>query len=160
MIRPVTENDAKELCEIYNHYIENSNISFEEELLSIDDMRDRISLNASQYPWLVYETEGKVMAYAYASTWKSRAAYRFTLESTIYTAPDLNQKGIGTRLYEKLFEELEGCLVRSVMGVIALPNDASVGLHEKMGFTKVAHFKEVGYKHDEWLDVGYWQKFL
>ena len=160
MIRPVKENDAADICDIYNYYVSNSYISFEEETVSVDDMTDRINHISSQYPWLVYERDGKVVAFVYASLWKTRSAYRYTLESTVYASHDINQKGIGTQLYNKLFEDLEGRFVRSVMAVIALPNDASIGLHEKMGFEKVAHFKEVGFKQDEWIDVGYWQKIL
>lgn len=160
MIRQVTESDAKAICAIYNYYVENSAISFEEELITIPEMEDRINKISADYPWLVYELNGEVVAYAYASLWKSRIAYRYTLESTVYAAHDLKQKGVGTKLYQKLFEELDESFVRSVMAVIALPNAASIGLHEKMGFEKVAHFKEVGYKLEEWVDVGYWQKML
>ena len=160
MIRPVTKNDAKAISAIYNYYVDSSAISFEENQVTISEMEDRISKISAEYPWLVYELNGKVVAYAYASLWKSRSAYRFTLESTVYAAHDLKQKGVGTQLYQKLFEELNESFVRTVMAVIALPNEASIGLHEKMGFKKVAHFKEVGYKLDKWVDVGYWQKML
>ena len=160
MIRHVTTNDAADICMIYNNFVEDSRVSFEEETISIDEMKDRINENSSQYPWLVYEADGKVQAYAYASLWKARSAYRYTLESTVYASPNLSHKGVGTQLYRKLFDELEGRFVRSVMAVIALPNPASIGLHEKMGFEKVAHFKEVGFKQDEWIDVGCWQKIL
>ncbi len=165
MIRTVTEDDAAELCDIYNYYIENTFISFEEKLISIDQMQDRINkLLADGFPWLVYETEvseiKKVVGYAYASTWKTRSAYRFTLESTAYIAPNMGKKGIGAQLYQALFNKLETSFSRSLMAVIALPNEASVRFHEKMGYEKVAHFKEVGFKNEQWIDVGYWQKFL
>lgn len=153
-------SDAKSICEIYNYYVEHSTISFEENLVSTDEIRERISIVSSEFPWLVYERNGRVEAYAYAGKWKPRSAYRFTLECTVYTKHNLNEKGVGTRLYQQLFDELSESYVRSIMAVIALPNGASVGLHEKMGFEKVAHFKEVGYKLDQWIDVGYWQKTL
>lgn len=159
-IRSVLLSDAKNICDIYNYYVETSSISFEESTVSLDEMEDRIAQLSSQYPWLVYEKAGVVVAYAYAGSWKSRSAYRFTLESTVYKSHDLREKGVGTALYENLFGELNEIYARSVMAVIALPNEASVGFHEKMGFEKVAHFKEVGYKLEQWIDVGYWQKML
>lgn len=159
-IRPVVLSDAKNICNIYNYYVENSAISFEENPVSLGEMEDRMAKLSSQFPWLVYEKDGVVVAYAYAGFWKSRSAYRYTLESTVYVAHDLKEKGVGTKLYQKLFEELDESYARSVMAVIALPNDVSVGFHEKMGFEKVAHFKEVGFKLDQWIDVGYWQKML
>lgn len=159
-IRPVNIDDAQAICDLYNYYVENTVISFEAEPVSLEDMEDRITQTSSQFPWIVYVNEGKLVAYAYANQWKSRAAYRYTLECTVYAAHDLTEKGVGTKLYQHLFNELNNSFVRSVMAVIALPNPASVGLHEKMGFTKVAHFQEVGYKKDQWIDVGYWQKML
>ena len=160
MIRPVTEHDVKGICEIYNYYVKNTVISFEEKTISLHEMEQRIFTQSIDYPWLVYEDEGKVLAYAYASKWKARSAYRFTLEATIYMSSDCQGKGVGTKLYQTLFDELATRSVRSVMAVIALPNLASIRLHEKMGFEKVAHFKEVGYKQKKWIDVGYWQKMF
>ncbi len=160
LIRPITKGDAESLCSIYNYYIENSNISFEEETVSVDEMQQRIIEYTSQYPWLVFEIEGEVVAYAYVTLWKSRSAYRFTLESTIYVAHDLKGKGVGTELYQQLFQIIKETGVHSLMAVIALPNSASIGLHEKLDFKKVAHFAEVGFKNNEWVDVGYWQKLL
>jgi len=160
MIRPVTEHDVANICDIYNYYVENTAISFETETISIIEMEQRIQNQSIDYPWLVYELEGKVVAFAYANKWKARSAYRFTLEATIYLSGDCQGKGIGTKLYQSLFDDLATRTVRSVMAVIALPNAGSIALHEKMGFEKVAHFKEVGYKHDTWIDVGYWQKLF
>ena len=161
MIRAVNENDAKRISAIYNYYVEHTIITFEEDKISVDDMKQRIINISSEYPWLVYEHDSKVVAYAYADLWKSRCAYRYTLECTIYGANDMPPRlGIGTKLYQKLLKELDTQMIRSVIGVIALPNKASVGLHEKMGFEKVAHFKEVGYKFEQWIDVGFWQKTL
>ncbi len=160
MIRPVIDSDVQDICNIYNYFVENTPISFEENAVSYNEMEQRIANQSIDYPWLVFEDEGKVVAYAYANKWKDRSAYRFTLESTIYMSKGSSGKGVGTKLYQALFDELVTRSVRSVMAVIALPNSASVGLHEKIGFEKVAHFKEVGYKHKEWIDVGYWQKMF
>ena len=161
MIRQVTEDDAEIISTIYNYYVENTTITFEEDAISIAEMKERIIDVSSQYPWLVYEHKGCVVAYAYADLWKSRCAYRYTLEVTIYGANDMPQRlGIGQKLYQKLFDELDTRMVHNLVAVIAIPNEASVGLHEKMGFVKAGHFKEVGYKFDQWLDVGFWQKTL
>lgn len=148
------------ICDIYNYYVENTVISFEEKRVSFEEMEERIACLISEYPWIVYEKDGIVLGYAYVGSWKARSAYRFTLECSVYTNHNKIEKGVGTQLYQQLFEELDDSLVRSVMAVIALPNDPSIGLHEKMGFEKVAHFKEVGYKLGQWVDVGYWQKMF
>lgn len=160
MIRPATKNDAAAICAIYNHYIENSVISFEYEQVSVEEMRNRIQTISAQYPYLVCEKEGKVVAYAYACLWKTREAYKHTLETTVYASQTKLAKGAGTKLYQKLFELLEGSSAHVLMAVIALPNEASVALHEKMGFVQAGIFKEVGSKFHKWIDVGYWQKML
>ena len=159
MIRSVTKRDVEAICTIYNHYVENTIISFEEKPISTAEMSQRIESVQHQFPWIVFEENGKVMAYAYANHWKTRSAYRYTLETTVYASKDLKTKGVGTALYTALFAQLRetNTAAHSLMAVIALPNDASVGLHEKMGFNKVAHFSQVGYKLNQWIDVGYWQ---
>jgi phosphinothricin acetyltransferase len=160
LIRSVTPEDVVSICDIYNHYIENSAISFEYQAVSIDEMRKRIFNVSTEYPWLVYEVDEKIVAYAYASLWKSRRAYKHTLETTVYASNDSLAKGAGSALYQRLFELLGNNEVHVLMAVIALPNEASVAFHEKMGYAKAGHFKEVGNKFDTWIDVGYWQKML
>jgi phosphinothricin acetyltransferase len=108
----------------------------------------------------VWEEDGAIAGYAYATEWKERSAYRFSVESTVYVAPGLAGRGIGTRLYEALLAELQRRKVHCVIGGISLPNDASVALHERLGFVKIGHFKEVGWKFDRWVDVGYWELVL
>ncbi len=98
--------------------------------------------------------------YAYASEWKSRCAYRYSVETTVYLHPDARGKGIGTLLYQELIRKLSKLELHAAIGGIALPNDASVALHEKIGFKKAAHFKQVGYKFNKWVDVGYWELIL
>ena len=161
MIRPVTVDDAAEICEIYNYYIENTVISFEYESVPIEEMSRRIKSTIESYPWIVYEEQGKVLAYAYVNKYAVREAYKNTLEVTAYASKDCGEKGIGTKLYKHLFDLLdETTSTHSLISVIALPNEASVKFHEKLGFEKASHFKEVGYKFDQWIDVGYWQKML
>jgi L-amino acid N-acyltransferase YncA len=109
-------------------------------------------------PWIVAESEGRIVGYAYATQWRERRAYRFSVESTVYLASDAIGAGIGSALYASLLDRLQQLDVRCVIGGIALPNSASVALHEKLGFVKVAQFEKVGWKQDRWIDVGYWQK--
>ncbi len=157
-IRPCQPGDVAQITEIYNHYITHTTITFEEQPLTVEQMRARIEAYTQLYPWLVAANdEGQVLGYAYASKWKERAAYRHTAESTIYLRHGCEGQGVGKALYGELLKQIrqQGCHV--VLGCIAIPNDASIGLHEHMGFVKVAHFKEVGRKFDNWLDVGYWQ---
>ena len=111
-------------------------------------------------PWFVCETDGRVSGYAYASPWKSRSAYRRSVESTVYVAPHSAGHGIGSMLYRALISDLRERDLHTVIGGIALPNAASVALHEKMGFRKVAEFAEVGWKFERYIAVGYWQLLL
>ena len=160
MVRIVTAEDARAICDIYNHYIKNTIITFEEEPVSTEEMENRILKVTSSLPWLVYEMNGNVIGYAYADQWKSRSAYRYAVESTIYVNPRFTGQRIGRQLYESLIPELRRRSLHSAIGVIALPNPASIALHEKIGFEKAAHFKEVGWKFNKWIDVGYWELIL
>jgi len=157
MIRKATPEDAQAICVIYNHYVLHTIVTFEEIAVSMEAMRERIQTTMKKWPWMVYETEGRVMGYAYASEWKSRCAYKHSLESTIYLAPEAVGKGIGTVLYKDLLDRLDKLNIHAVIGGISLPNAASVALHEKLGFEKIGQFKEVGNKFNEWIDVGYWE---
>jgi|GEM_PF-134670 len=156
-IRKVKLEDAKQICDIYNHYVVNTVISFEEEAVSEEELGRRISSVTRSYPWIVCSVAGQIKGYAYASSWKERSAYRHTAEVAIYVEKGELGKGLGTKLLERLLEELRAMDIHVAMAVIALPNEKSVGLHEKFGFRKVAHFTEVGYKKGSWIDVGYWE---
>ena len=160
MIRPVTKADAAQIAAIYNHYVNETIITFEEEPIGKAEMARRIKEVSADLPWLVAVEGDRVLGYAYASKWKSRCAYRYSVESTVYLAPDATGRGLGTRLYTALIAELKRRSYHSIIGGVALPNAASVALHEKMGFKKVAHFKEVGWKFKQWIDVGYWELIL
>jgi phosphinothricin acetyltransferase len=134
-------------------------VTFEEAPVSSADFVGRIlEVQSASLPWLVAEHDGSVVGYAYASKWKGRAAYRFSVELTIYLDPAHGGAGIGSALYKAIFTILEDHGVHAIIGGIALPNDASVALHEKFGFRKVAHFREVGFKFGRWIDVGYWER--
>jgi L-amino acid N-acyltransferase YncA len=160
MIRSATTGDAARICEIYNHFVLHSTITFEEQVVFVDEMQQRIDEVVAELPWLVWVDNQLVQGFAYGSKWKGRCAYRYSVESTVYLAESSTGKGIGSKLYRALFTELRQRKLHVVMGGIALPNDPSVALHEKLGFEKVAHFREVGWKFGKWIDVGYWQLFL
>lgn len=159
-IRPAQPEDAVQISEIYNHYILATTVSFEEEPVTPAVMQARIEARAGVYPWLVGELDGRLVGYAYASRWKERAAYRHAVETSIYLRVGSGGRGFGKTLYAALLEALEGLGIHAVIGGVALPNEASVRLHEAMGFTRVAHFSQVGQKFGQWLDVAYWQRLL
>lgn len=160
IIRPATIADAAAICHIYNPYILDTVISFETEPVTIEQMRQRILDISANLPWLVCVEGDEILGYAYATKWRARAAYQHAVESSVYLSPLAAGKGLGSALYRALIAELEKLPVHTVIGGIALPNAASIGLHEKMGYVKVAHFAQVGKKFGRWIDVGYWQRVL
>jgi L-amino acid N-acyltransferase YncA len=160
-IRPAETTDAPAIASIYNHYVATTTITFEEQPVSDEQMAERVlEVQAASLPWLVAEDAGGILGYAYASKWKARSAYRFAVETSVYLRGGAIRSGLGSRLYEALFETLKVKGIHVVIGGIALPNDPSISLHEKFGMKKVAHFEQVGFKFGKWLDVGYWQKVL
>jgi L-amino acid N-acyltransferase YncA len=160
MIRPAQPTDAPAICNIYNYYVLNTTVTFEEEAVNADEMAKRMAEVTAQFPWLVHEIEGKVIGYAYASAWKSRCAYKYSVEVTVYLQQGYGGKGAGSALYEKLLALLSQQHIHAAIGGVALPNEASIALHQKFGFEKVAQFKQVGYKFGQWIDVTYWEKLL
>lgn len=160
IIRDVVLRDSAQICEIYNYYVLNTNISFEEEQIAVEEMARRINAITQRYPWIVLECDDVVLGYAYASRWKERSAYRFTAETTVYVDRNHLGEGAGTVLMEALLSRLDAVDLHALMAVISLPNEKSVALHEKLGFRKAAHFAEVGFKRGAWIDVGYWEKML
>ncbi|MDU4937366.1 MAG: GNAT family N-acetyltransferase [Clostridium sp.] len=160
MIREVKLSDAKAIVDIYNYYILNTNITFEEKQLTVDDMEERIIEKTAKHPWIVYERNGQVIGYAYLSGWHSRSAYRYSNEASIYL--DRNEKGhgIGKELFGQLLEVSKDYGVHTIVSGITIPNPESISLHEKFGFKKIAEFGEIGFKNNKWLNVGYWQKIL
>jgi len=159
-IRPARPSDAAQICAIYNPYVAGSHITFEEEPVGPETMAGRIEVILRALPWLVLEQKQEIVGYAYASQWKERSAYLHSVESTIYLRSDATGRGIGKTLYTVLLESLRAMGLHTVIGAIALPNEASVALHEKLGFEKIGQFREVGRKLDRWIDVGYWQRAL
>ncbi len=159
-VRQVTMSDVPDICRIYNHYIAATTITFEETPVSNEEMASRITNVSQRYPWLVYEDVGSVVGYTYATRWKERSAYRYSVEAGIYIASDCQGRGIGTMLATELIAQLRARSIHSIICGIALPNPASIALCERLGFQQVAHFKEVGFKLSKWVDVGYWELVL
>jgi phosphinothricin acetyltransferase len=161
IIRFAKREDTRGIAEIYNYYVLNTEISFEEAAVSEEDMRKRIEEKIKKFPWFVYEENTEILGYAYLGNWKERSAYRHTVEDTIYIKVSERGKGIGKMLFKRLMEEvIKNKEIHVVIGVIALPNEKSVQIHESNGFKKAAHFEEVGFKNNKWIDVGYWEKII
>ena len=159
-IRDVLPSDAEAICAIYNHHVRNTIVTFEETDVSAGEMRGRIASVTSILPWLVADKDGAVAGYAYAARFIDRSGYRFCALSTIYVDETVHRVGIGMTLYSALLDRLREKSIHSVVGIIALPNPASIALHEKCGFEKAGHLTEAGFKFGRWIDVGYWQALL
>ncbi len=160
-IRLAAIADAGAFARIYNFYVGETIVTFEEEPVTDADMADRLEeVRKAALPWLAAEHGGQVVGYACATKWKSRRGYRFSAEVSVYLDHDRGGRGIGSLLYARLLEILQGQGYHAAMGGVALPNEASVALHEKFGFEKVAHFRDVGFKFGQWIDVAYWEKVL
>lgn len=157
LVRQVSDTDAASILSIYAPYIVNTVITFEEEVPSPEEYAQRISKVSQKYPWLVCEVDGAVVAYVYASIYRERAAYQWSCECSVYVAEEYKGKGIGAYLYNALFAILKEQRFHTVYAIITLPNDASVRLHEKLGFQYFAVFEKVGYKLGGWQNVGWWR---
>jgi L-amino acid N-acyltransferase YncA len=160
LIRAVGLSDAPRLAEIYAPYIEGSVVSFELTAPDAEEMASRIARISTTYPWLVAESDGRVIGYAYACENRSRPAYRWGVEVTIYLDQAARGLGIGRRLYSTLFSILREQGYINAYGIITLPNPASVGIHEALGFVQAGVFRHAGFKNGSWLDVGWYQLTL
>ena len=162
MIRGATTGDAQSIVAIYNYYVENTIVTFVEDAISASEIASNISNTLrDDLPYLVCEVDGEIAGYAYASKWQGRCAYRYSVKITVYLAVEATGQGIGSSFYTALFKELLQRSYHVALAGIALPNnDASIALHEKFEMEKVAHFKQVGFKFGDWVDVGYWQKLI
>ena len=156
-IRLATESDAEAMLAIYTPIVLETAISFELEPPSVDEFRSRIRSTLARTPWLVCEIEGVVAGYAYAGPLRTRAAYQWSVEVTVYVHADFRRHGIGSAVYTSLFDCLRLLGYWNAYGGITLPNAGSVGLHERMGFFHIGTYQNVGYKFEAWHDVGWWQ---
>lgn len=160
MIRPFEIKDTKQLLDIYNYYVLNSVATFDDAVLPFEVFLEKVTTINNTYPFLVFEEHDELLGYAYGSKFRPKPAYSNTVESTVYVKHGQHGKQIGSLLYGELLKELKKENYHVVLGVLTLPNEVSVKLHEKFGFKQVAHLKEVGLKFNKWLDVGFWQLSL
>lgn len=160
-IRAASPEDAEAIAAIYRPVVIETAISFELEPPSQQEMRARIEKTLQSLPWLVsLDGQGEVEGYVYASRHRERAAYQWAVDVSAYVRADARGRGVGRRLYEALFAELARLGYFQAFAGIALPNEASVALHESVGFEPLGIYRNVGYKHGRWRDVGWWQRAL
>jgi phosphinothricin acetyltransferase len=156
-LRLARPDDAAGILAIYAPYCESSTVSFETVAPTIEQMRERIARITRRFPWLIAESAGEIAGYVYASQHRERAAYRWAVDVAVYLGTSHQRRGIGRALYTSLFPILRQMNYFKAYAGITLPNDASVGLHEAVGFRQVAIYRNVGYKSSRWLDVGWWE---
>lgn len=160
MIRRARPDDAAALAAIYAPHVTDGVVSFEEEPPPPAEMAQRMAAGDDLHPWLVAEANGAVAGYAYAAPFRARAAYLWAVETTVYVAAHAHRRGVGGALYARLLDGLTAQGFTEAVGVIALPNPASVRLHERHGFRPVGVNERVGWKRGRWIDVGLWQRAL
>lgn len=167
VIREVTESDAQELLEIYTPYVKETAISFEYEVPTLEEFKERIRGISRKYPYLKAEEDGRIVGYAYANTFKGRKAYDWSVETTIYVQNDRRRQGLGRLLYGELERALADRGILNMYACIASPTgedvhltDASLRFHEKMGFTLVGEFHQCGYKFETWYDMVWMEKII
>lgn len=160
LIKIATPDDAERLVEIYSYYVENTTVTFEYDVPTVEEFRQRIENTLKMFPYLVAEDNGLIIGYCYASPFKTRKAYGWSVETSIYVDKDSHSKGIGTLLYNKLEEYLKKQNIINTNAGISYPNDDSEAFHKKSGYKKVAHFEKVGYKLGKWVDVIWMEKSI
>jgi L-amino acid N-acyltransferase YncA len=160
LIRLATPADAKGILNIYAPYIVNTSFTFETDVPSIEEFAERIKIYLLNWPWLVYEIDGLIAGYAYATRYRERTAYQWCVESSVYIHDDFQKMGIAKALYTTLMEILKKQGFRNVYAVINLPNDKSVAFHESCGFQYFATYEKVGYKLGKWKNVGWWRLII
>lgn len=159
-IRIATSDDAKELLNIYKYYVENTAITFEYDVPSIEEFSERIKNTLKKYPYLIAENEDGIYGYAYASAFKSRQAYDWAVETSIYVKNGDSRHGVGTLLYNELEKYLKMQNIINVNACIAYPNEKSEEFHKKFGYKTIAHFTKCGYKFGKWHDMIWMEKFI
>ncbi len=159
-IRPITNNDTVNIHKVYTYYIENTSITFEEQIPSIEDFHKRIQSISERYPYLIAEDHGQLIGFAYATQFRGRSAYRWIVEVAVYVDVNHQGKGAGKKLLTALLGILDKLGYYDAYSVITLPNDRSVKLFESSGFIRNTVLKNAGYKHNTWCDAGVWVKIL
>ena len=160
VLRPAHAGDGAACAAIYAPFVTEGWVSFETDPPDAADMADRIAAYGTSHGWLVAEADGAVAGYAYGSPHRSRAAYSTSCDVTVYVAPAFARRGIGRALYEGLLPALRERGYHAAFAGIALPNDASIALHQAVGFTPVGTYHQVGWKLGGWRDVSWWQRIL
>jgi phosphinothricin acetyltransferase len=160
ILRPATESDASDLLEIYRPFVEATAVSFEFVPPTVDEFARRIAKSLADWQWLVAEQDERCIGYAYGTSHRARAGYRWSVEVSAYVHPGHLRRGVGRALYTQLFADLARRGYRNAYAGIALPNDASVALHRRLGFEFIGVFKAVGRKFDRWHDVAWYQRAL
>ena len=153
MIRKVNAQDIKALTTIYNHYIKHTVYTFETQCIDEIEMKRRVDEIALHYPYFVFEEDNQILGYCYVHPWRERAAYSHTLEVTVYLSPQATGRGLGRTLSKYLIDSCRSLPCKALIACITADNTASCTLFTKLGFQKVSHFKQVGYKMGRWLDV-------
>lgn len=151
--RSATVDDSNAILDIYTPFIANTTVTFEIEVPTHDDFRHRVESLVSNFPYIVAEDDGKIIAYAYAHAYRERAAYRFDCELSVYVSPLSQRRGIGKRLYDILIAALKEMNYHTAYAVVALPNENSQIFHDKYGFVLEGYSRNTGYKFDRWLDT-------
>jgi L-amino acid N-acyltransferase YncA len=154
------DQDAAACLDIYAPYVSDTAVSFEEEIPSAAAFLDRVRRTSMTHPWLVLEDAGRIVGYAYGAPHRSRAAYRWAAEVTVYVARSHHRRGVGRQLYDELMRRLRGQGMRVACAGVTLPNDASIALHRAVGFQPVGIYRQIGWKHGAWHDVSWWQLAL
>jgi phosphinothricin acetyltransferase len=160
LIRLASEADASDIAEIYAPFCRETPVSFETEAPTVDEMRHRIAQTLNWFPWLVCEDDGLILGYAYASRHRERAAYRWSVDVSVYIREGLRRMGLGRALYTSLLAVLRLQGFQSALAGATLPNPGSVALHEGMGFEPVGTYRNIGFKCGAWHDVKWWQLML
>ncbi len=159
-IRTVTLDDAQKCLDIYSYYVLNTTITFEYDTPTLDEFKQRIQKITQKYPYLVAIIDNEIVGYAYATSYKERAAYDWSVETTVYVKKDKHGLGIGNVLYSQLEQSLKEKKIVNMLACITYPNPKSIDFHTNFGFEKVGHFPKVGYKFNEWRDIVWMQKVI
>ena len=159
-VRIAMEADADAIAAIYSPYVLETPISFEETPPTADEVARRLSSTLQTFPYLVFVDRGQVLGYANGSVHRTKPAYRWSVETTVYVARHAHRKGIGRALYAELLDLLRRQGFHSAFAGIVLPNEGSVRLHEGMGFSHLGIFPEIGFKLGRWHDLGWWHRPL
>ena len=157
-IRRATPDDAAALLSIYRPYVENTAVSFEQDMPTEEEFARRIGTTIRTHEWLVIQVSNALCGYAYATPHRSREAYKYSVETSVYVRAENQRQGIGRRLYEALFASLSSFDFHNAYAAIGLPNDGSIALHKSLEFQHIGIFREVGFKQNIWWDVSWWQR--